>query len=72
MHTCRWHPRLPCLVVAECVSCSDTDVIDSNLRRDGKPYQQTSAGDVCVRLDALRWLRATAAALATHLAARDL
>lgn len=61
MHNCRYHPSLPCWSIAECITCSDRDRLDSDnndRRGPGNPFQQ-DAHKSCVRLDGLRALRSS-------------
>ena len=65
MHNCRYHPTYPCWTVAECITCSDRDKLDSDdndRHGPGHPFQ-AMAHKGCVRLDGLRALRATLKAL---------
>ena len=76
-HICRWHPKLPCWVVAECVTCAAGDRVSQGggWVRDSqrnvlveKPWQP--AEQSCVRADALRSLRTRVAGAAVEGAAR--
>ena len=58
MHNCRYHPTLSCWSLAECITCSAADRLDSD-RSINHPdqFNQPHAEATCVRHDALQQIR---------------
>ncbi len=68
MHTCRYHPFLPCWTIGECITCSSMDRLDSDPKpKDPTQYYQKHAEGLCVRLDALKFIRHASRLLASHI-----
>ena len=57
MHTCVFHSSRPCLQVRECISCSKTDRLESDLNPSTRRPFQHAAWSSCLRADALRQVR---------------
>ena len=58
MHNCRYHPNLACWSVAECITCSAADRLDSDPKpKDPTQVYQRHAERICVRHDALQQIR---------------
>lgn len=59
MHTCRYHPKLPCWMVGECVNCFKGERVSQGggwVNEKEKPWAPVHG--LCVRVDLLKRVRA--------------
>lgn len=68
MHNCRYHPSLSCWSIAECITCSADDRLDSDRSiKHPTQFYQPHAENVCVRHDALQTIRRASAQITASL-----
>ena len=57
MHNCRYHPRLTCWEVLECITCSASDTLQADINPNNGRSFNAKAHEGCIRADALLHVR---------------